>query len=171
MSERKIFISKRCSHSTRLLVGLSQHDLLKYFDIINIDVQNQIPPFVKSVPTLFHNGQIVAGQPLFDYMNEFAKKIMTANEKKESKEDDEFEGWCPDGGCSIGFSEISEKDDNFKDSFHKDITGSFEQLAPQGAPLGGPSELNTENSSSDKRTDEFNQKYEQLMSNRNNLLK
>lgn len=171
MSERKIFISKRCSHSTRLLVGLSQHDLLKYFDIINIDVQNQIPPFVKSVPTLFHNGQIVAGQPLFDYMNEFAKKIMTANEKKESKEDDEFEGWCPEGGCSIGFSEISEKDDNFKDSFYKDITGGFEQLAPQGAPSGGSSGLNTENSSSDKRTDEFNQKYEQFMSNRDNLLK
>ena len=114
MSERKIFISKRCDHCIRLIVGLSKHDLLKYFDIVNIDTLSNIPPFVTSVPTLFHNGKIVSGEHLFDYMNDFAKKIMTANEKKQNN-DDELEAWCPDGGCSIGFSEISENDDNFKD--------------------------------------------------------
>ena len=163
MSERKIFISKRCDHCIRLIVGLSKHDLLKYFDVINIDIANNIPPFVTSVPTLFHNGKIVSGESLFNYMNDFAKKIMTVNEKKENN-DDELEAWCPDGGCSIGFSEITETDDNFKDNFHKDLGSSYEQLSfdPQKPPS-----LNNENSSSeDKRVDDFNKKYEEFMNSR-----
>ena len=165
MSERKIFISKRCDHCIRLIVGLSKHDLLKYFDVVNIDTISNIPPFVSAVPTLFHNGKIVSGEQLFDYMNDFAKKIMTANEKKQSNDgDDELEAWCPNGGCSIGFSEISENDDNFKESFHKDLGSSYEQLSfdPQK-----PSHMSNENSSSeDKKVDDFNKKYEEFMNSR-----
>jgi hypothetical protein len=165
MSERKIFISKRCDHCIRLIVGLSKHDLLRYFDIVNIDTLSNLPPFITSVPTLFHNGQITSGEKLFDYMNDFAKKIMTANENKEKKkDDDDLEAWCPDGGCSIGFSEISENDDNFKESFHKDFGSSYETLGfdPQKTPS-----LNNENTSSEgKRVDDFNRKYEEFMNSR-----
>ena len=132
MSERKIFISKRCGHSIKLIVGLSKHDLLKYFDVVNIDTMSNLPSFITSVPTLFHNGQITSGEQLFDYMNDFAKKIMTANDNKEKKkDDDELEAWCPDGGCSIGFSEISESDDNFKEpkvSSNPKISLSLEKI-------------------------------------------
>lgn len=164
MSERKIFISKRCDHSIRLIVGLSKHDLLKYFDVINIDTTNNVPPFVRSVPTLFHNGKIVSGQELFDYMNDFAKKIMSANEKStQDKSSEDFEGWCPDGGCSIGFSEISETDDNFKDNFHKDFGGSYEVLLHDNRI---PTSMNNENSNDDKRVDDFNKKYEEFVNSR-----
>ena len=164
MRERKIFISKRCDHSIRLIVGLSKHDLLKYFDVINIDISSNVPPFVRAVPTLFHNGNIVSGQELFDYMNDFAKNIMKANEKKDNKNDDELEAWCPNGGCSVGFSEISENDDNFKESFHKDFGISYETI--EFDPHKSPS-LNNENSSSeDKRVDDFNKKYEEFMNSR-----
>ena len=164
MSERKIFISKRCDHSIRLIVGLSKHDLLKYFDVINIDTTNNVPPFVRSVPTLFHNGKIVAGQELFDYMNDFAKKIMSANEKStQDISSEDFEGWCPDGGCSIGFSEISETDDNFKDNFHKDFGGSYEALSHDNRI---PTSMNNENSNDDKRVDDFNKKYEEFVNSR-----
>tara|TARA_B100000900_G_C20581988_1_gene717922 strand:- start:604 stop:1098 length:495 start_codon:yes stop_codon:yes gene_type:complete len=163
MSERKIFISKRCDHCIRLIVGLSKHDLLKYFDIINIDTINNIPPFVTSVPTLFHNGTIVSGQKLFDYMNDFAKKIMTVNEKKQENSGDDLEAWCPNGGCSIGFSEISENDDNFKENFHKDFGSSYETLSLDSQ---NPPSLNNENSNEDKRLDDFNKKYEDFVNSR-----
>lgn len=164
MSERKIFISKRCDHCIRLIVGLSKHDLLKYFDVINIDTQGNIPPFVRAVPTLFHNGKIVSGENLFDYMNEFAKKIMTVNEKKQNN-DDELEAWCPNGSCSIGFSEISENDDNFKDTFHKDLGSSYETLSFESQK---PSQMRNEDSNSeDRRVDDFNKKYEEFMNSRN----
>ena len=164
MSERKIFISKRCDHCIRLIVGLSKHDLLKYFDVVNIDTVNNIPPFVRAVPTLFHNGQIISGDHLFDYMNEFAKKIMTVNDKQKNN-DDELEAWCPHGGCSIGFSEISENDDNFKDSFHKDFGSSYETLSFDPKK---PSNMSNENGNEDKRVDDFNKKYEEFMNSRNN---
>ena len=165
MSERKIFISKRCDHCVRLIVGLSKHDLIKYFDVINIDTQGNIPPFVTSVPLLFHNGKIISGENLFDYMNDFAKKIMTVNEKKnDNGDDDELEAWCPDGGCSIGFSEISENDDNFKDNFHRDIGSSYETLSFN--PQKSPSLNNENNSSEDRRVDDFNKKYEEFMNSR-----
>jgi hypothetical protein len=166
MSERKIFISKRCDHSIRLIVGLSKHDLLKYFDVINIDITSSVPPFVKTVPTLFHNGTITSGEGLFDYMNDFAKKIMSANEKKEDKESsEELDTWCPDGGCSIGFSEISEENDNFKDKFHKDLGGSFETLLSGSANIN-PEPVTGTHNNKDKRIDDFNKQYEEFMNSR-----
>ena len=166
MSERKIFISKRCDHSIRLIVGLSKHDLLKYFDVINIDTANSVPPFIKTVPTLFHNGTITSGEGLFDYMNDFAKKIMSANEKQGAKESsDEIDAWCPDGGCSIGFSEISDANDNFKDNFHKDFGGSFETLISDGNNVN-PGPTGDEHNNKDKRIDDFNKQYEEFMNSR-----
>lgn len=163
MSERKIFISKRCDHSIRLVVGLSKHDLLKYFDIVNIDTMGSPPPFVKTVPTLFHNGKIVSGENLFDYMNDFAKKIMSVNDTKEDKNDDELEAWCPEGGCSIGFSEISEANDNFKDKFHKDFGSSYEKLSHDSSV---PTVSSENSSNEDKRIDDFNKNYEEFMNSR-----
>ena len=163
MSDRKIFISKRCNHSVKLLVGLSKHDLLRYFDIINVDVSG-VPNFINSVPTLFHNGKTITGEPLFNYLNEFATKMLSAN-KKEPKEkalDEELEPWCPNGGCAIGFSEINESDDNFKDMFHKDAGGlceinSIDSCVPDTHESGDqPS----------KRAEDFNKQYEEFMNSR-----
>jgi len=156
-------MSKRCDHSIRLIVGLSKHDLLKHFDVINIDISPS-PTFIKSVPTLFHNGKIISGEPLFDYMNDFAKKITQVNEKAAVKESaDEMEAWCPDGGCSIGYSEISESDDNFKDSFHKEFGGGYE---PIDLDARVPTMLDNEDSGQDKKEDDFNKKYEEFMNSR-----
>ena len=98
------------------------------------------------------------------YVGKNLSKISLGEKKQEEKKkDDELEAWCPDGECSIGFSEISESDDNFKESFHKDFGGSFETLSYDSKP---PS-LNSENTSSeDKRVDDFNKKYEEFMNSR-----
>ena len=162
MSERRVFICKRCGHSIRLIVGLSNHGLLKYFDVINIDTIRDPPPFIRTVPTLFHNGKTVSGDELFDYMNDFAKKILTVNDKKEKNNTSEdYDAWCPGGGCSIGFSEISESDDNFKETFHRDFGEAYEILEGGNRvsePIG--------DEDSNNKLDDFNKKYEDFVNSR-----
>ena len=96
-------------------------------------------------------------------MNDFAKKIMSVNDTKEDKNDDELEAWCPDGGCSIGFSEISEANDNFKDNFHKDFGSSYEKLSYDSSV---PTISSGNSSNEDKRIDDFNKNYEEFMNSR-----
>lgn len=168
MGDRKIFISKRCDHCVRLIVGLSKHDLLRHFNVTNIDNET-CPSFITSVPALFHNGKIISGEPLFNYMNDFASKIMKVADKKTAEPaEKELDAWCPGGACALGFSEITESNDNFKDTFHED-TGGFSALDSVDSVDSGPNaspQSNTEDSGGSKRVEDFNKQYEEFMNNR-----
>ena len=59
MSERVLFISGRCDHSKKILVGISQYEFLKsLFKVINVDTQ-PFPNYIKTVPSILINGQVI----------------------------------------------------------------------------------------------------------------
>ena len=63
-----IYISKRCPHCKKLLIMIYKNSTLKdMFRIIPIE-NNQPPPFIKSVPTLYNtnNNNVIAGNDLFN---------------------------------------------------------------------------------------------------------
>lgn len=128
MNDRVLFISGRCSHSTDILKGIRQHLFLKdIFKIINVDT-HPYPNYVKSVPSILVKNRVVSGQQVFEYLGKIVESKLD-QEKRESqgslgKKDQgvcrindkgELEGYCGDGG-GIGFSVISEENDNNKDS-------------------------------------------------------
>jgi TolA-binding protein len=68
MANRVIFVSSKCEHCEKLLIGVQQYDILKRtFSIVNIDT-DPFPNYIKSVPSLLINNQIVEGEELFEYM-------------------------------------------------------------------------------------------------------
>lgn len=128
MNDRVLFISGRCPHSTDILKGIRQHLFLKdIFKIINVDT-HPYPNYVKSVPSILVKNRVVSGQQVFEYLGKIVESKLD-QEKRESqgslgKKDQgvcrindkgELEGYCGDGG-GIGFSMISEENDNNKDS-------------------------------------------------------
>jgi hypothetical protein len=220
MSDRVLFISKTCPHSTKMLVGLHKHQLLSHFKIVDVGTipKEQIPPYVQSVPCLVSGNNLIKGEKLFEYLNMFAKEALSqgnqgasdqANGQREERvermnmpqqgqgqqqqgqgqgqqqqgqgqgpgqENDsgDFEGWCDDGGCSIGFSMISESNDDHQNnklqqtdymSYLDDsesLTGSLNAKG-QGSTQSGST--NDDFQKSAKRSD-MDQAYEKMMENR-----
>ena len=75
MSEKVLFISGRCPHSKKVLVGIHQYEFMKpLFKIINIDT-TPYPNYVKTVPCLLINGQIISGETLFEYILTLSEAI------------------------------------------------------------------------------------------------
>lgn len=128
MNDRVLFISGRCPHSTQILKGIQQHPFLKtIFKIINVDT-HPYPNYIKSVPSILVKNRVVSGQQVFGYLSKIVESKLE-QEQRESKgslgkqdqgvcrinDKGELEGYCGDGG-GIGFSMISEENDNNKDS-------------------------------------------------------
>ena len=67
MSDRVLFISGRCEHCKKILIGIQQHSFLKpLFRVVNVDTQ-PYPNYVKSVPSILINSQVISGQTVFEY--------------------------------------------------------------------------------------------------------
>jgi hypothetical protein len=125
MSEKVLFISGRCQHSKKILIGIQQYEFMKpLFKIINID-STPYPNYVKSVPTLLVNGQLITGETVFQYFGKLVegKKEQEEREKQgdiqESdqgqcriNEEGQLEGWCGGGG-SVEYSIITEESDDY----------------------------------------------------------
>ena len=92
----------------------------------------------------------------------------------QQEESEDFEGWCDDGGCSIGFSMISESNDDHQNNklqqndsmFYLDgnesLTGS---LNPNGQGSTQSGTTNDDFQKSVKRN-EMDQAYEKMMESR-----
>ena len=168
---RNLYISPSCEYSKKMLIGLSNHGLLKYFTVIDVTKNLSIPPFVTGVPLLENNGTLIKGEQLFNYMNQFATKILQGNNsqksplqrnvpEKEPSLDTDFEGWCKDDSCSIGFSNITETNDNCKEGTHKFLESHF-YLSNETS--SAPTQ-NTENMTEKEKI--LNSQYEQMMKSR-----
>ena len=214
MSERLLYISKNCEHSTKLLVGLHKHGLLNHFRVNDVGnmPREQIPSYIQSVPCLVFGNNMIKGEKLFEYLNMFAQEMLSkgnglangqANgqasqqamaqreervermnmpqqkQQQQQKVDNsnelgDFEGWCDDGGCSIGFSMISESNDDHQNSklqqndsmFYLDqnesLTGS---LNPGNMASVQNDSTNDAYQKSAKRS-EMDQAYEKMMESR-----
>ena len=129
MSDRVLFISGRCPHSKKVLVGIKQYPFLKpLFKVVNIDTQ-PYPNYVKSVPSILIQNQMVTGEKVFEYFGKLVegKKAQEerVNEGQQSESDQgqcrineegELEGYCGGpglGGAGIEFSMITEDNDDY----------------------------------------------------------
>lgn len=135
MSDRVLFISGRCDHCKKILVGIQQHPFLKpLFKVVNVDVQ-PYPNYVKSVPSILINNQVISGQTVFEYFGKLVEgkkaqeQRIQNNQTNESdqgqcriNEDGELEGYCGVsglGGSGIEYSMISEENDDYTKRTYK----------------------------------------------------
>tara|TARA_A200000113_G_scaffold209342_1_gene208336 strand:- start:618 stop:1256 length:639 start_codon:yes stop_codon:yes gene_type:complete len=142
MSDRVLFISGRCEHCKKILIGIQQHPFLKpLFNVVNVDTQ-PYPNYVKSVPSILINNQVISGQTVFEYFGKLVEgkkaqeQRIENNQTNESdqgqcriNEEGELEGYCGSGlGASgIEFSMISEENDDYTKRTYK-IESSYDFL-------------------------------------------
>ena len=131
MSDRILFVSGRCPHSKKVLVGIQQYSFLKpLFKVVNIDVQ-PYPNYVKSIPSILIHNQVITGEKVFEYFGKLVegKKAQeersTQGETNESdqgqcriNEDGELEGWCG-SGSGVEFAMITEENDDYTKKTYK----------------------------------------------------
>ena len=142
MSDRVLFISGRCDHCKKILVGIQQHAFLKpLFNVVNVDVQ-PYPNYVKSVPSILINNQVISGQTVFEYFGKLVEgkkaqeQRIQENQTNESdqgqcriNEEGELEGYCVGGlgGSGVEFSMITEENDDYTKKTYK-IESSYDFL-------------------------------------------
>lgn len=143
MSDRVLFISGRCPHSKNVLVGIQKHPFLKpLFKIVNIDTQ-AYPNYVKSVPAILINNQVITGQTVFEYFGKLVEgkkaqeqRVQQGHTKSSDQgqcrinDDGELEGWCGAsglGGSGIEYSMITEDNDDYTKKTYK-INTNFDLL-------------------------------------------
>ena len=129
MSDRVLFISGRCPHSKKILVGIREHPFLKpLFEIVNIDT-HPYPNYVKTVPSILINNQMVTGEKVFEYFGKLVEGKKAQEERASEgqqnesdqgqctiNEDGELEGWCGGGGlggAGVEYSMITEENDDY----------------------------------------------------------
>ena len=135
MSDRVLFVSGRCEHSKKILIGIQQHAFLKpLFKVVNIDTQ-PYPNYVKSVPSILINSQVITGQTVFEYFGKLVEGKKSQEERVENddaresdqgqcriNEEGELEGYCGGsglGGSGVEFSMITEENDDYTKKTYK----------------------------------------------------
>ena len=131
MSDRVLFISGRCPHSKKVLVGIQQYSFLKeLFKIVNIDTQ-PYPNYVKTIPSILINNQVITGETVFEYFG----KLVEGKKEQEGRvkegqinssdqgqcrinEEGELEGWCS-SGSGVEYSMITEDNDDYTKKTYK----------------------------------------------------
>lgn len=73
MTQKTIYYSNHCQHSRELLTLIVNNKLKNNFSFSSIETNKQIPPYIKSVPTLFlsenNNNKLLVGDEIFNYIN------------------------------------------------------------------------------------------------------
>jgi len=134
MSDRVLFVSGRCPHSKKVLIGIQQYPFLKpLFKIVNIDTQ-PYPNYVKSIPSILINNQVITGETVFEYFGKLVEGKKSQEQRvEEGKQNDsdqgqcrineegELEGWCGGGigGSSVEYSMITEDNDDYTKKTYK----------------------------------------------------
>ena len=136
MSDRVLFISGRCEHCKKILIGIQQHSFLKpLFRVVNVDTQ-PYPNYVKSVPSILINSQVISGQTVFEYFGKLVEGKKAQEQRVENNqtnesdqgqcrinEEGELEGYCGGssglGGSGVEFSMISEENDDYTKKTYK----------------------------------------------------
>ena len=86
MANRVIFVSSKCEHCEKLLIGIQQYDILqRSFTVVNID-KEPFPNYIKSVPSLLINSQIIIGEELFEYMGRIVESTMDEGQQHQQQQ-------------------------------------------------------------------------------------
>lgn len=131
MSNRVLFISARCPHSKKILIGIQQYPFLKdLFKIVNID-REPYPNYIKTVPSILINNQVVTGNSVFEYFGKLVEGKKEQEERESTNqlndsdqgqcrinEDGMLEGYCG-SDMGLGFSAITEENDDYTKKVYK----------------------------------------------------
>ena len=129
---------------------------------MNIDTQ-PYPNYVKSVPSILINNQVITGETVFEYFGKLVEGKKSQEERVEQdstnesdqgqckiNEDGELEGWCGGSGLGSGgveYSMITEENDDYTKKNYKmetnydlldgsdDIQGQVKSMEGQDAKI------------------------------------
>lgn len=163
-----IYISKRCPHSKQLLITIYKNPMLKnMFKIISIE-DSPVPPFIKTVPTLFNetNNSIISGNDLLGLIQSYSEQQPEPNMEpmEEKPKDEELAPWIMGemgGNISSSYSFLG-SDNPIQNSFEL-IGGS--DTCSNIQSNGIQSNDNQDNKSNKRQL--FDNDYEQFIKNRN----
>ena len=184
MSEKVLFISGRCQHSRKILIGIQQYEFMKsLFKIINIDTQ-PYPNYIKTVPSLLINGQIIIGETLFQYFGKLVegkesqeKRMKQNNLSREDEgqcrinDDGELEGWCSGGlGGGVEFSLITEENDDYtKKNYKIDTNYEFIDDPSGGSIQEQVQKMEKSDNQLSQKNKQFDNDYERLQREREEI--
>ena len=180
MSDKVLFISGRCPHSKNILIGIQQYEFMKtIFKIVNIDKQ-PYPNYIKTVPSLLINGQIIAGDTLFEYLGKLVEgkqqqegrikqNQLQDKDKGECKinEEGELEGWCS-SGMSVDFSMITEDNDDYTKKMYK-MDSNYEYLNGSSSIQDQVKQMEQKDQMINHKKKEFDNNYERLQRERGEI--
>ena len=82
---RTLYISKSCPHCKKLLIGIHKYEFLRPMFIF-VDVGSQsFPDYVKSVPTLVIDQNMIKADDVFGYLNNMVEQIFKQNPELKQK--------------------------------------------------------------------------------------
>lgn len=184
MSDRVLFISGRCPHCKKILLGFQQHAFLKsLFKVINID-REAYPNYVKSVPSILIHNQIVTGEKVFQYFGKLVdgkmqqEKRINDNQLNDSdqgqcriNEDGELEGWCSNNSNGVEYSLITEDNDDYTKKTYK-IESNYDLLdgANDSMNVNQISEMEKNDSRISEKQKSFDSDLERMQKERGQLL-
>jgi hypothetical protein len=182
MSERVLFISGRCEHCKKILIGISQYEFLKpLFKVINVDTQ-AFPNYIKTVPSILINGQVISGNTVFEYLG----KLVEGKQQQEQRvsegqvtekdqgqcrinSDGELEGWCG-SGSGVEYSMISEENDDFtKKTYKMDTNLSFLDGISDISLQGQVQHMEKQDNQLSQKRQQFDSDFERLQRERSEV--
>jgi len=79
MSNRTLYISRNCPHCKKLLIGVHKYEFLRPMFVF-VDVETQgFPDYIKSVPTLVVDQNMIKADDVFGYLNNMVEQIFKSN--------------------------------------------------------------------------------------------
>ena len=182
MANRVLFVSGRCPHSKKVLLGFQEFPFLKQlFNIVNVDTQ-PFPNYIKTVPSILINNNVITGDKVFEYFGKLVEsKIQQEQRESEDKlkesdqgqctigEDGLLEGYC---GLDIGldYSAISETDDDCSKSVHKiETTVSFLDGESEGSISQQVKSMEESDSQLDGKRQQFDSDLERMQKERSEI--
>jgi glutaredoxin-related protein len=175
MSQPYLFYSEKCPHSKQIietLKALNKTSLYKFILVESLN-RNQIPQFLKKVPTLYNpeSKEVVVGKDIFGYIakpTNSRKELPVKEEAQQNKQggnSDNISAWGFEGAGSLSeaFS-----DWNAPTSFSSDGNSMYTFLGGNVQTMGPP-EPKTENTlskSKNSSSDEVSARMEALQNQR-----
>ena len=184
MSDRVLFISGRCPHSKKVLIGIQQYPFLKpLFKIVNIDTQ-PYPNYIKSIPSILINNQVITGDTVFEYFGKLVEGKKSQEQRVEEgnmnesdqgqcriNDDGELEGWGGSGigGSTIEYSMITEDNDDYTKKTYK-IDTNFEFLDGNSDTLQNQiQQMEIKDNNISQKKQQFDNDYERLQRERGEI--
>ena len=177
---RVLFISARCDHSKKVLIGFKQNPFLSdLFEIVNIDT-TPFPNYIQSVPSISISGKVIKGDTVFEYLGKLVEgkkeqEMREQNNQLENKDqgvcrindDGELEGFCGSGHSDYALI-TDENDDYTKRTYVNNtnydyINGNDENIHQQ------VKKMEEYDHKADSRRNEFDNNLEKLQSETSKL--